>query len=643
VRFDVVVHPRGQGAILFGIDPRTAAYASYLDVTNANHVGYSIGSYLSLLDDSPVGTNTKPLSVYRKFHRALCDGITDVIHRFSDLSDLVLKQPFVFHTEMLDTPIAYEYIVWFKDRDPRIYQYILSFLRLLKRGNFERHDLQQPAFREWLANEERLSAPLPNESVLRLMKRVVTLMIGEGPPHGTLFGRHGPGLTSDIPYRDAYAKVHEMVLSTRIKRYFSSVFSRSPDPSRTVGTIMSRFIRWDAETSGVRTATLTFVPKNYKTMRSICMEPSDAMFAQQGVLKAFEDVFKTRPLCKGSIVLEDQTVNQLGAALGSATSLLDTVDLSSASDLVGVDLIRAIFPRKWLYHLLATRTSLARPTKDVEASRTPIRLRKFAPMGSAVCFPVQCIIFLATVYCIELEQALADGFIEAEDLERDLSKAIGSITLSWSASLPPRYSRRQFLRPLVYGDDIVTDSKITTRVMQRLEELRFRVNHSKSFCSGDPVRESCGKYYYDGQDVTPIRLSTPFIRAGLSARHTDSLRKQAVDLYAQGYRSLAKYLYQFWHKNQPHIGYLLGESGAKSVKELFWIGHTVRYNEQLQRKEACVLSAEAIVSSQPENEEFDGYSLFVWQHRSHRNEFARTHSTRVPVSARHRLEWVPVA
>jgi hypothetical protein len=56
----------------------------------------------------------------------------------------------------------------------------------------------------------------------------------------------------------------------------------------------------------------------------------------------------------------------------------------------------------------------------------------------------------------------------------------------------------------VYGDDIVCDSRVTQDVLRVLALCGFQPNTDKSFMASQSFRESCGKYHWNGHDVTPI-------------------------------------------------------------------------------------------------------------------------------------------
>jgi hypothetical protein len=55
----------------------------------------------------------------------------------------------------------------------------------------------------------------------------------------------------------------------------------------------------------------------------------------------------------------------------------------------------------------------------------------------------------------------------------------------------------------IYGDDLVVPSVVVPTLLEILEYYGFKVNNEKTFFTG-PFRESCGKDYYMGSDVTPV-------------------------------------------------------------------------------------------------------------------------------------------
>ncbi|DAD52749.1 RNA-directed RNA polymerase [ssRNA phage SRR7976325_24] len=217
------------------------------------------------------------------------------------------------------------------------------------------------------------------------------------------------------------------------------------------------------------------VPKTLKTPRTISVEPSYMMLMQQSVAKPLMDYLESDQFGMYSIRFVDQTVNRDLARDGSISGSLSTIDLSDASDLVSQDLVRHLFEGSaptFLDMIEACRSRIAKlPDGSVRT------LNKFASMGSALCFPIEAMVF----YTIALSAMV------------DLS----------GKRLSKRLIRQLTARVAVYGDDIIVPTETASAVMEYLEACRLRVNHNKSFTQGF-FRESCGGDYYRGHDITPV-------------------------------------------------------------------------------------------------------------------------------------------
>lgn len=237
-----------------------------------------------------------------------------------------------------------------------------------------------------------------------------------------------------------------------------------------------------------RMCEVVFVPKSILTWRTISMEPATLQYFQQGVWRSLDRYMCSHPHLKHHVSVHDQTVNRRLAQIASADNgSYATIDLSCASDTVSWDLVKGIFAgTKLLRSCYATRSRFAiLPNQEI------IPLRKFAPMGSALCFPIECLVF--AVVC----------------------------------EYVTRGSRRTSARDAysVYGDDIVVRHEYAQDTVGVLEMLGFRVNTQKSFISRFiPFRESCGGEYYYGVDVTPFRLSRKFSCDEIDDRHPSVLQ-----------------------------------------------------------------------------------------------------------------------
>lgn len=231
-----------------------------------------------------------------------------------------------------------------------------------------------------------------------------------------------------------------------------------------------------------RESKLIFVPKNISKLRSISMEPATLQYHQQGVLKSLMSYFKTHRELRNILHLDDQSWNQSYAYDGSLTDCYSTIDLSHASDSVTWNLVKRLFKgtelMRWLWCTRSTHTLL--PTGHV------ISLTKFAPMGSALCFPIESLIFAAIA-------KLATKIGKEQGLDVDCDTGVHS----------------KYVRFVVYGDDIILPSYASAICINLLKHCGFTPNESKSYLHG-PFKESCGVNFFCGVDITPIKFSPKY-------------------------------------------------------------------------------------------------------------------------------------
>jgi len=230
------------------------------------------------------------------------------------------------------------------------------------------------------------------------------------------------------------------------------------------------------------------VPKTQKTPRIIAIEPTHMQYMQQGVRGVLEKAIANDKFVTAMMGYSDQTLNQRLAREGSLTGALATLDLSDASDLVSFELVDYLF-KDWpalRVALWATRSQQARVLDQV------IDLAKFASMGSALCFPIEAMVFSA-ITIAGIYAGLGRN-TKLEVLIRDLEGKVR-----------------------VYGDDIIVPTEHAQSVVDCLEACGLKVNRAKSFWSGY-FRESCGKEYWRGFDVTYVKLRhrLPTLRKPLS-------------------------------------------------------------------------------------------------------------------------------
>lgn len=236
------------------------------------------------------------------------------------------------------------------------------------------------------------------------------------------------------------------------------------------------------------TARLLLVPKDSRGPRVISCEPKELMYLQQGVADHLVRFIEQNYWTKGHVNFTDQTINRRLAETSSVTREWDTIDLSDASDRVSVSLVTYLVPRR-----ITDKWKALRSTATLLPDGTTISLQKFAPMGSALCFPVEALVFWS----------LAVAAIENCGVAR--SEALSFV--------------------YVYGDDIIIKRGYTEAVMEALESACLKVNRHKSFIGDDPFRESCGIDALNGYNVTPQRIkklppARPSDGSGLTAYAT---------------------------------------------------------------------------------------------------------------------------
>lgn len=210
-------------------------------------------------------------------------------------------------------------------------------------------------------------------------------------------------------------------------------------------------------------STLFTVPKNSEIDRVCCKEPEGNALLQRSI-----GIYFARRLRRVGIDLRDQTNNQRLAATG-VTTRLATIDLSAASDSISTHLVYLLLPFDWWSLLDDLRV------KAVEIDGQVYHPDMFSSMGNGFTFELETLIFWALTRSVCY-----------------FSGVKGTVS--------------------VYGDDIIAPCSIVPRLIRLFHYVGFRVNAKKTFFKG-PFRESCGKHYFNGRDVSPF-----FIRREITTK-----------------------------------------------------------------------------------------------------------------------------
>ncbi len=239
-------------------------------------------------------------------------------------------------------------------------------------------------------------------------------------------------------------------------------------------------------------ARLIAVPKTQKAPRLIACEPNEHQWIQQLVRNQLERRIQKTSL-RNSVSFRSQEPNRLRAMQGSIDGSYASVDLSSASDRLTCWTVERAFRTNTsiLERLHACRT---RWVKSELSSLTRFtRLKKFGPMGSAVTFPVQSIVYA----CVGIAAIiLSDG---RKVTSTSIDKASHQVTC--------------------FGDDILLPVHALPVLVELLTSLGLKVNTDKTFSKGN-FRESCGIDCMLGVDLTPAYLLNPATRVPLAKAHS---------------------------------------------------------------------------------------------------------------------------
>lgn len=206
----------------------------------------------------------------------------------------------------------------------------------------------------------------------------------------------------------------------------------------------------------------TTVPKDSRGDRGICIEPHGNIIVQKGI----GNYIRKRLRKKGWDLNNLDLLHGWYAEQGSKFDHLSTIDLSSASDTISYELVKALLPGDWFILLDRCRS------RRTQIKGSNLKLEKFSSMGNGFTFELESLIFLSLCHAV--------------------SQLHGSALDTIS----------------VFGDDIVIDRYLSKHLIDVLKEVGFDVNQEKSFLTGD-FKESCGQDYFSGIPVRPIFIKEP--------------------------------------------------------------------------------------------------------------------------------------
>lgn len=392
-----------------------------------------------------------------------------------------------------------------------IRQLTLMFSKVLLPCNISR---ERAAIDQYVECEQEVKRDFANldSSDLDDFRRIASLLFSEVFTevdrkiyNGELIPRHGPGATADKLRGNS--KFRQREWPTRLEEVFhASDFLFSSVSHYVEHYDEIRFLEPGQE----RPVKVISVPKTQKSPRLIAKEPTCMQYMQQAVSIALTESI-SRSYLDNFIGFEHQEPNQLYAQKGSSDGTLATLDLSEASDRISNQLVRA---------MLSSHPHLQRAVEATRSRRADvpgygkIRLAKFASMGSALTFPIEACVFL-TLCLLGIERSHSTRYTRRADVLR----LLGSVR--------------------IYGDDIIIPVDHVHSVIHTLEHFGARVGMDKSFWIGR-FRESCGKEYYDGHDVSLVKVRRDLPTSRKDAQEVVSAVSLRNQLYKAGYWQTAR-------------------------------------------------------------------------------------------------------
>lgn len=410
----------------------------------------------------------------------------------------------------------------------------------------------------------------------RLLKAVV------GPINPLdIMPRHGPGAVST---KERHSKKY---MFKQVPRRVTDIWPLDAFFYASAGHVCDEYKTFSKVCDGESPARVILVPKDSRGPRLISCEPLSLQWVQQGLMEVIVKRVERYPLIMGNVSFTDQQRNQIAALFGSLRGEYATLDLKDASDRITCGLVSLLFPEPLRSALFASR-SLSTQLPD----GVSINLEKFAPMGSALCFPIM---------------ALSIWALLSAEVDKDTKDRI-----------------------LVYGDDVVVPSSYVGHAIERLEAFGLAINHAKS-CTSGLFRESCGMDAFAGAPVTPVRFRTVWSSSPCPSSYVSWIA-YANSCYERKYFDTYDYIV-------GQLGSLYGilaesqDPGSSPVPALYEVPeqyrpYKTRINKSLQKKEYKVRG----VRSLTRREELPGWNkllrYFAETNRKSRPKFGRSTNSR---------------
>lgn len=358
-------------------------------------------------------------------------------------------------------------------------------------------------------------------SVFHTARRLIANVLGELDPNELLNGcSFGPGVSSSVK-GDAVSSYYKALGKLEVTPHLDPIGMLVIN---NIQPLPSAYLKADGPVSIlstnmrlVRGNRVTFVPKDAKTDRPIAIEPHINILIQKGL----GAIIRSKLLRVG-IDLRRQDYNRSLARSGSISNELMTVDLSSASDNISIELVRELMPPTWFTILNLARSHYGL----IEGKWT--KYEKFSSMGNGFTFELETLLFWALTKSVAI-----------------IKEVSGTIS--------------------VYGDDIIGPSILYEDLLSVFTYCGFQMNGRKTF-HDSPFRESCGGDYFLGKVVTSFYIKDKVVSTMDKISLHNRLFQFAFERYDKYFPAwITKILSSLRGKSNYVVHHSLGDVGFWSL------------------------------------------------------------------------------
>jgi hypothetical protein len=214
-----------------------------------------------------------------------------------------------FIVEFKGTPVFREYLHFTKTFDSLTLRFLNSFLLFGSKLYYEDPKFEQRALRSWLDTEERLEQVHLDAGLMTGLATVIDTLFEDWPDYLIWLPKHGSGRVAEAGIWGSNQKNSQFQLPPSIHYLIKKDMARIEGD---ISAVTPTAEPVEPSHGGLTRSKLKFVPKNWKTARSICMEPTAYQWAQQSVRLWVERMIADGPLGP-FVTIQDQQNNQDGA------------------------------------------------------------------------------------------------------------------------------------------------------------------------------------------------------------------------------------------------------------------------------------------------------------------------------------------